>query len=299
MAQAEMKYFAVKTTVGQERSVASILEARFHGVFLDYVKEVKGSASITEKNHVAVVFSSPKTTALEKISVYIGKVGEPSEPLRTRVHEYNDETGFSRNPLGEGRYDPLLLKAEGWAEINLPTPVMLKRGGRYALVLFKTLPEEGGYCWFYGENGRDDLTTLAYSGKGWQTETYIPLLKLVEKPAVASIVILPALKGYVFVEACHREVIADAVQNIRHVKARPPMPVKLETMAPHLVEKPLIEVIEAGQVVEIVSGPLKGITGKVIRVEKARREVTLELREAAFQLPISVSIDAVRPVSKT
>ena len=36
--------------------------------------------------------------------------------------------------------------------------------------------------------------------------------------------------------------------------------------------------------------------GKVIRVEKPRREVMLELKEAAFQLPISVSIDAVRPL---
>jgi hypothetical protein len=34
----------------------------------------------------------------------------------------------------------------------------------------------------------------------------------------------------------------------------------------------------------------------VIRVEKARREITLELREATYQLPISVSIDAVKPV---
>jgi transcriptional antiterminator NusG len=77
------------------------------------------------------------------------------------------------------------------------------------------------------------------------------------------------------------------------------MPVKLETIASHLVEKPLIEVLSAGQMVEIVSGPLKGIVGKVIRVEKSRREVTLELKEAAFQLPISVSIDAVRPIDKT
>ncbi|MEM1966146.1 MAG: transcription elongation factor Spt5 [Candidatus Caldarchaeum sp.] len=299
MGHAEMKYFAVKTTVGQERSVATILESRFHGVFLDFVKEVKGSVKITEKNHVAVVFNSPKTTAMEHVSVYIGKDGEPSEPLRARVQEYSDETGFSEKILGEGRYDPLLLKTEGWAEIKFATPVTLRRGGRYALVLFKDQPEEAGYRWFYGQDGGEDLTTLVYADGEWRAEKHTPLFKLVEKPVVASIVILPALKGYVFVEAGQRELIADAVQNVRHVKARPPMPVKLETIAPHLVEKPLIEVIEAGQLVEIVSGPLKGITGKVIRVEKARREVTLELREAAFQLPISVSIDAVRPVSKT
>ncbi len=294
-----MKYFAIKTTVGQERSVANVLEARFHGIILDSVKEIKGSIQITDKTHAAVIFTSTKSTRIERVSVYISKFGEPSEPLRARIHEFNDETGISESWMVEGRYDPLLLKVEGWAEINFPEPVELKRAGRYALVLLKTQPEEGGYNWFYGVNGGEDFSSMVFEEGVWSQKPYIPLFKLIEKVPVASVLILPALKGYVFVEASQREVIVNAIQYIRHVKARPPTPVKLEMIAQHLVEKPLIDVLEAGQLVEIISGPLKGITGKIIRVEKARREVTLELREAAFQLPISVSIDSVRPISKT
>ncbi|MCS6769596.1 MAG: transcription elongation factor Spt5 [Candidatus Caldarchaeum sp.] len=299
MVKAEMKYFAVKTTVGQERSVASILESRFHGVFLDFVDEINGAAKVNDREHPAVVFTSPKTTFVERASVYIGKSGEPSEPLRARIHQVGEEGEISETWLGEGRYDPLLLKVEGWADVNFPIPVELKRGGRYALVLLKTQQEDGGYSWFYSNKLREELETWVLRDGERRVENFVPLFKLVEKVPVASVLILPALKGYVFVETSHREVVSEALQNIRNVKARPPMPVKLETIAPHLVEKPLIDVIETGQVVEIVAGPLKGITGKIIRVEKAKREVTLELREAAFQLPISISIDAVRPVSKT
>ncbi|MDJ0271231.1 MAG: transcription elongation factor Spt5 [Aigarchaeota archaeon] len=299
MSTAGMKYFAVKTTVGQERTVANVLEARFHGIFLDFVGESVGTVAISDKTHVAVIFVSPKTTTLEKVAVYISKAGEPTEPLRSMLVEYSDETGFGSGSLGEGSYDPLLLKTEGWAEIVFRSPVKLRRGTSYALKIFKTVEEAGGYNLFLGEGEKEDVRFKVFEQGEWRDDARLPLFKLIEKPAIASIFILPSLKGYVFVEATSKEVIADALQNVRHVKARPPMPVKLETIASHLVEKPLIEVLAAGQMVEIVSGPLKGIVGKVIRVEKSRREVTLELKEAAFQLPISVSIDAVRPIDKT
>ncbi|MDW8084270.1 MAG: transcription elongation factor Spt5 [Candidatus Caldarchaeum sp.] len=298
----EMKYYAIKTTVGQERSVANVLEARFHGIFLDYVGERKAAVEISHKSHAAVVFTAPKTTTLERAAVYLIKKDEPTEPLHAKISEFSDETGFSPEILGEGVYDPLLMQEEGWAEIAFRTSVRLKRGTKYALILFKTVDEKGWYEWVCDETNEKKPEDVAFSvmqNGEWKESNLIPFFKLHEKTAIASIAILPALKGYVFVEAASREVIADALQNIRHVKARPPMPIKLETISPHLIEKPLIEVLEPGQIVEIVAGPLKGITGKVIRVEKSRREVTLELREAAFQLPISVSIDAVRPVEKT
>jgi len=299
LAARDVKLYVVKTTVGQERSVASILESRFHGVFLDFVEEPDGYYDVKESNKIAVVFTSPKTTKLERISVYVAKIDDPNEPLKVRVYRYGDENWFSENHIAEGRYDPLTLKTEGWIEIVLAEPAPLRRGEQYVFML--SVPEKvvGGFRLFYKNIRKDDYKVLVDTGGGWVEASFTPLFKLAEKPAVASVLILPALKGYIFVESERKELVAEVVQNIRHVKARPPMPVSFETIAPHLVEKPLIDMLETGQIVEIVSGPLKGITGKVIRVEKSRREVTLELREAAFTLPITVSIDAVRPISQT
>jgi len=115
-----------------------------------------------------------------------------------------------------------------------------------------------------------------------------------EDEGIYAIMVFPNIRGYVFVEAESKEKVSLVTQGIRHVKARPIMPVKKEELMPHLVEKPTIETISLGDVVEIISGPLQGISGKVVRVDKPKNEVTIEPSDAAFPLPISVPADQVR-----
>ncbi|RLF97560.1 MAG: transcription elongation factor Spt5, partial [Candidatus Wolframiiraptor sp.] len=76
------------------------------------------------------------------------------------------------------------------------------------------------------------------------------------------------------------------------------MPVKKEELMVHLLEKPAVEMLAGGDFVEIISGPLQGISGKVIRVDKPKNEVTIEPADAAFPLPISVPADQVRVVKQ-
>lgn len=115
---------------------------------------------------------------------------------------------------------------------------------------------------------------------------------------IYSILILPGIKGYVFIEAENKERVSLITQGIRHVKARAIMPVKKEELMVHLLEKPAVEVLSVGDFVEIISGPLQGISGKVIRVDKPKNEVTIEPADAAFPLPISVPADQVRMVKQ-
>lgn len=117
-----------------------------------------------------------------------------------------------------------------------------------------------------------------------------------EEKGIYSILFLPSIKGYIFVEAENKEKVSLLTQGIRHVKARPVMMVSKEELMPHLVERPVIETISAGDTVEIISGPLQGISGKVVRVDKPKNEVTIEPSDAAFPLPISVPADQVRVI---
>ncbi len=118
-----------------------------------------------------------------------------------------------------------------------------------------------------------------------------------ENAEVASILTLPDVKGYIFVEAKSKEVINALIQGIRHIKSRPAMPIDIKEISNHLVEKLIIDILSEGDSVEIIAGPLKGITGKVIRVDRTKREVTVELSEAAFPLPISISVDQIKILS--
>jgi len=66
----------------------------------------------------------------------------------------------------------------------------------------------------------------------------------------------------------------------------------------HIVVKSVIEELDNDDVVEIISGPFKGMQAKITRLDKTKGEVTLELLEATFTLPITVHADYVKLVKK-
>lgn len=122
--------------------------------------------------------------------------------------------------------------------------------------------------------------------------------RITPENGIYSILVLPEIRGYIFIEAESKEKVSLAIQGARHVKARSIMPVKKEEILAHLLEKPVIEMLSVGDLVEIISGPLQGISGKVIRVDKPKNEVTIEPADASFPLPISVPADQVRVVKQ-
>jgi transcriptional antiterminator NusG len=48
----------------------------------------------------------------------------------------------------------------------------------------------------------------------------------------------------------------------------------------------------------VIGGPFKGMRAKITRIDKAKAEVTLELLEATFTLPITVHADYVKLIEK-
>ena len=308
------RYFAVKTTVGQEKNVARLIEARLAEVVVEEVSEPTGSTIINSSNWVMQIFESPKNVTVSTVSLYLDKEGELTSPLRVEFYKIKEPPEeFIPEEEQQGKdflmlikeaqlltgvnYDPLLLTKPDWYDVRIPTGVELKRYTLYGVMIKAPELHEGMYKLNYTENklykdGR--AFTTVDSGASWREESFNILFKVKESTDVASIVILPSVKGYVFIEGRGRETIAAAVQGIRHVKNRPLITVTLDEITEHLVEKPLIDVIAVGQMVEIVSGPLRGLVGKIIRVDKSKREVTLELTESTYQLPISVSVDSIR-----
>jgi transcriptional antiterminator NusG len=67
----------------------------------------------------------------------------------------------------------------------------------------------------------------------------------------------------------------------------------------YIVRKPIIEELNENDIVEVIGGPFKGMRAKITRIDKAKAEVTLELLEATFTLPITVNSDYVKLVRKS
>jgi transcriptional antiterminator NusG len=66
----------------------------------------------------------------------------------------------------------------------------------------------------------------------------------------------------------------------------------------YIIRKPVLEDVDEDDVVEIIGGPFKGMRAKITRIDKSKDEVTLELLEATFTLPITVHSDYVKLIEK-
>jgi len=118
------------------------------------------------------------------------------------------------------------------------------------------------------------------------------------KLPIKAILVPESLKGYVFVEADGPHIVEDAIAGIKHVRSRVSGIVNLSEIERHIVVKSVIDELGTDDVVEIVSGPFKGMQAKITRIDKTKNEVTLELLEATFTLPITVHADYVKIVKK-
>jgi transcriptional antiterminator NusG len=115
---------------------------------------------------------------------------------------------------------------------------------------------------------------------------------------VKAILVPETLKGYVFVEAEGPHFVEQAIIGIRHVRSRIPGVVNFSEIEKYVVRKPVIEELSENDIVEVTGGPFKGMRAKITRIDRAKEEVTLELLEATFTLPITVHSDYVKLVEK-
>ncbi len=118
------------------------------------------------------------------------------------------------------------------------------------------------------------------------------------KIPIKAILVPEALRGYVFMEAEGPHFVEEAITGIRHVRSRIPGMVGFAEIERYIVRKPVIEELNEDDIVEVTGGPFKGMRAKITRIDKAKAEVTLELLEATFTLPITVNSDYVKLVEK-
>ncbi len=118
------------------------------------------------------------------------------------------------------------------------------------------------------------------------------------KLPIKAILVPEVLKGYVFIEADGPHFVDEAITGIKHVRSRVPGIVSFSEVERYIIVRPVIEELDVEDVVEVVGGPFKGMRAKITRVDETKEEVTLELLEATFTLPITVHADYVRLVEK-
>jgi transcription termination/antitermination protein NusG len=120
-----------------------------------------------------------------------------------------------------------------------------------------------------------------------------------EKLDIYSIMHVENVKGYVFVETSDENTLVKLIQKVKHVKGflRQPVTIdEIETLVK--AEKQPSMVIERSDIVEMSSGPFKGERAKVLNIDEAKDEITVELIEVAVPIPVTVKSKMVKLFQK-
>ena len=118
------------------------------------------------------------------------------------------------------------------------------------------------------------------------------------KIPIQAILVPQNLKGYLFIEAEGPHAVDKAIKGIKHLRSRVPGVVTFPEIERYLVVKPVIEELNKEDIVEIIGGPFKGMKAKITRIDKTKEDVTIELLEATFTLPITVHADYVKIIER-
>ena len=115
---------------------------------------------------------------------------------------------------------------------------------------------------------------------------------------VASVLSPETLKGYIFIEAIDEGAVQEAIEGIKHVRGILPGIVPYAEVENFFEEKPAVEGIKPGDIIELVAGPFKGEKAKVVRIDEGKEELTVELLEVTIPIPVTVNGSYVRIIEK-
>lgn len=123
--------------------------------------------------------------------------------------------------------------------------------------------------------------------------------KLQKKPQGVLAVIRPhGMRGYIFIEAPSKADAEATLQGVPYARGLLAHEIPYPEIE-HMLEQVKVEMnIRKKDIVEIISGPFKRENAKVIRINKQKEEIVVELLEAAVPIPITVKMDAVKVVRR-
>jgi transcriptional antiterminator NusG len=116
--------------------------------------------------------------------------------------------------------------------------------------------------------------------------------------SVYAVLVVDAMKGYVFVEAANAQVAAESVAGFKHVKSQVPGIIQLQDIEKFLITRDILAELGDNDTVEIIAGPFKGMRARITRIEPQRAEVTIILLDAPYQLPVTVDANYLKIVEK-
>ena len=127
---------------------------------------------------------------------------------------------------------------------------------------------------------------------------FISKLQRDTKAEVYAVIRPHGMRGYVFAETTSKEVLDIALQGVPYARGTLPHEIPYPEIE-HMLEQVKVEMnVKKNDIVEVISGPFKRENAKVIRINRQKEEIVVELLEAAVPIPITVKMDVVKVIRR-
>ena len=114
---------------------------------------------------------------------------------------------------------------------------------------------------------------------------------------IYSILQIPGVKGYIFIEAANSLEVQRAIIGIRHAKRVMPQEVNIEDLLKYFEEEKVE--FNIGDIVEVLAGAFKGTKGKIINIDNKKNEATIELIDVPVPLQLNIPINNLKLIEKS
>ncbi len=113
-----------------------------------------------------------------------------------------------------------------------------------------------------------------------------------------AIIVPPEIRGYIILEAKGLHVVNRLIRDIKHVKGGAVGSLREDEVERLIRVVSPVEKVKPGDIVEVVSGPFKGLKARVISVDVQKNVVTVRMLEASYSMEATLPGDDIRPLKK-
>ncbi len=115
---------------------------------------------------------------------------------------------------------------------------------------------------------------------------------------IYSLVMPYGMRGYLIIEAANEIACRDLILNEPHVKGMLSKPLDEAELQKMLASKQAVQEISVADTIEFFAGPFKGYKAKVMKVDSAKDEITVELMDVAVPIPVTTKANMARIIEK-
>jgi transcriptional antiterminator NusG len=113
-----------------------------------------------------------------------------------------------------------------------------------------------------------------------------------------SIIVVEGMRGYIILEAEDELSCRSFISKERNIRGMLSKPLSAEEMDKLIKSSTAVQEIEKDDTIEFTSGPFKGYKARVLKVDDAKNDITVELQDVVVPIPITTKMNTAKIIKK-